>query len=392
MNKQKEQKSCTPKRCKVGGQAVMEGVMMKSENGIAMAVRKSDGKIISEYTPTNNKPKKGSFKAWPVVRGVVAFIDSLKTGMNTITRSAELYGESFEEEEPSKFEKFLAEKLGKSAEDIAIAIGVILAIALSCFLFVYLPVQGADLILHTDSTVHNYEIYRSLIEGGIRLLIFIGYILLCSCIKDIKRVFMYHGAEHKTISCYEAGDELTPENAMKHSRLHPRCGTNYLFLVMAVSIVVFTVISAFIPFNFVTNRALRIILRLIIRLAFLPVVAGISYEILQAAAKSDNILCKIVRAPGMGLQLITTKEPTEDMIEVALCSFKLAMQSIGEEVTIPDFNANDEEQTDEIKSDEQTEELNMTVNADIGAVYDDADVLETEKTDESAESENQENV
>lgn len=390
MKDKKDQKECNIKRCKVGGQAIMEGVMMKSQKGIAMAVRTGDGSIVSEYKPCEPKTKKGTFFGLPIVRGVVSFIDSLVVGMKTITRSAELYGEDLSSEEPSKFEKFLAEKLGKSVEDIAIAIGVVLAIVLSMFLFVYLPVQGADLILHNDykqdieeleheraalyekggnisaedkeriNDINNelalisekndiVEIWRSLIEGSLRLVIFIAYILLCSLMKDIKRVFMYHGAEHKTISCYEAGDELTPENAMKHSRLHPRCGTNYMFLVMAISIVIFTLISALFPVNFIANRFLRILARLGIRLLLLPLVAGISYEVLQAAAKSDNLLCRIVRAPGMGLQLITTREPTPDMIEVALHSFKLAMQSIGEEVEIPLI---DEQQTQDDESDD----------------------------------------
>ncbi|MBQ9950178.1 MAG: DUF1385 domain-containing protein [Clostridia bacterium] len=374
-----EKKCCDEKlRCKVGGQAIMEGVMMKSPKGIAMAVRKSDGSIISEYTPCEPKTKKGTFAGLPIVRGVVSFVDSLSTGMKTITRSAELYGEDLSSEEPSKFEKFLSEKLGKSVEDVAIFLGVVLALALSVFLFVYLPVQGADLILHngyteqietlqnsissiTDTSVlntvnaeiealkdksYNLEIWRSLLEGAIRLVVFIGYILLCSLMKDVKRVFMYHGAEHKTISCYEAGDELTPESAMKHSRLHPRCGTNYLFLVMAISILIFTLLSAIFPLN-IANAVLRVIARLGIRILLLPLVAGVAFEVLQAAAKSDNILCKIVRAPGMGLQLITTREPTPDMIEVALHSFKLAMHSIGEDVDIPYIENNESEENTE---------------------------------------------
>ena len=367
----------------------MEGIMMKSEKGIAMAVRQSDGTIVSEFKPAEAKYKKGSFPTWPVVRGVYAFIDSLATGMKTLTRSAELYGEDLSEEEPSKFEKWLAKTFGKSVEDIAIFIGILLAIGLSLLLFVYLPVQGADLILRnnykeeiriTEEQImtieatapevdtqalseaqnklselnkksYNLEIWRSLIEGGLRLIIFIGYLLLVSLMKDIKRVFMYHGAEHKTISCYEAGDELTPENAMKHSRLHPRCGTNYMFLVMAVSILIFTLISALFPLN-IENAILRILARIGIRLFFLPLVAGLSYEVLQAAAKSDNLLCKIVRAPGMGLQLITTREPTPDMIEVALHSFKLAMESIGEDVEIPCIQ---EETAENIPDEAETE-------------------------------------
>lgn len=376
-------KDCNVKRCKVGGQAVMEGVMMKSEKGIAMAVRTGDGEIVSEYTPKESKTKKGTFCGLPIIRGVVAFVDSLSTGMKTITRSAEFYGEDLSSEEPSKFEKFLSEKLGKSVEDVAIAIGVILAIVLSVVLFVYLPVQGADLILHNDygaeievleklpqtpetaaqiaslaSKSESLEIWRSLIEGGLRLIIFLGYILLCSLLKDIKRVFMYHGAEHKTIACYEAGDPLTPEYAMRHSRLHPRCGTNYMFLVMAISIVVFTLFSALLPMNFIENGILRIAARMGVRILFLPIVAGISYEVLQAAAKSDNLLCRIVRAPGMGLQLITTREPTPDMIEVALCSFKLAMQSIGEEVEIPEECTQTKDTDNEKPCEDETDRQN----------------------------------
>ncbi|MBQ9832175.1 MAG: DUF1385 domain-containing protein, partial [Clostridia bacterium] len=154
----------------------------------------------------------------------------------------------------------------------------------------------------------------------VRLIIFIGYIIFCACIKDVRRVFMYHGAEHKTIACYEAEDELTPENAMKHSRLHPRCGTNYLFLVMAVSILFFAAVDFGSTF----------IVRFATRLLFLPIVAGFSYEVLQFAAKHENIFTRIIRAPGMGLQYITTKEPTPDMIEVAIASFKLAMSSMEE--------------------------------------------------------------
>lgn len=378
--------NCEAKRCKVGGQAVMEGVMMKSPKGIAMAVRTGDGSIVSEYKPAESKIKKGTFLGTPVIRGVAAFIDSMVTGMKTLTRSAELYGEDISNEEPSKFEKFLAEKLGKSVEDIAIGIGVILAIVLSIFLFFYLPVQGADLILHNDyaqqiaqiesqmqsapanaaqlseqlavlqGKYESMEIWRSLLEGGLRLIVFLGYILFCSLLKDIRRVFMYHGAEHKVISCYEAGDVLTPECAMKHKRLHPRCGTNYLFLVMAISIVIFTALTAVFPINWIENRVLRIIARMAVRILLLPVVAGVSYEVLQAAAKSDNLLCRIVRAPGMALQLITTREPTVDMIEVALCSFKLAMESIGEDVDIPGM--------EDTESNRETQEQTAQQNGD----------------------------
>ena len=224
------------KRCTVGGQAVMEGVMMKNpENGTALAVRQSDGTIVTEYYQNKNRHKKGTFPTWPVVRGVYAFVEALSGGMKITTRSAELLGEEMTEE-PTKFEKWLSKKLGKSAGDMAMTVAVVLAAALAVGLFVILPSLVVS-FLKIESTF-----LVSLLEGVVRLLIFIGYLLAISRIKDIHRVFMYHGAEHKTIACYEAEGEMTPENILKYTRLHPRCGTNYLFLVMMVSILFFACI------------------------------------------------------------------------------------------------------------------------------------------------------
>ncbi|MBS6324089.1 MAG: DUF1385 domain-containing protein [Clostridium sp.] len=296
----------------VGGQAVMEGVMMKSPTGVALAVRRADGTIATRYDNWTTKAKKGTFLGLPIVRGVVTFIETLSTGMNTLTESAKLAGEDIEEE-PTKFEKWLSEKLGKSVESIVIGLAVILAIALSVGLFFLLPLGISSLIFGKAASVAG--VWKSLTEGLVRLIIFIGYLLLCSRIKDVKRTFMYHGAEHKTIACYEAEEELTPENAAKHSRLHPRCGTNYLFLVMAVSILFFAAIG--------WNASFAV--RLAMRIAFLPVVAGLSYEVLRLAARYDNWFTRIIRAPGMALQRITTKEPTPDMLEVAIAAFNLAM-------------------------------------------------------------------
>lgn len=296
----------------VGGQAVMEGVMMKSPTGVALAVRRADGTIATRYDNWTTRAQKGTFWGLPIIRGVVTFIESLTTGMNTLTESAKLAGEDIEEE-PTKFEKWLSEKLGKSVESVVIGIAVILAVALSVGLFFMLPLGISSLIFGKAASVAG--VWKSLTEGLVRLIIFIGYIAFCSSIKDVKRTFMYHGAEHKTIACYEAEEELTPENAAKHSRLHPRCGTNYLFLVMAVSILFFAAIGW--NANFAVRLAMRI--------AFLPVVAGLSYEVLRLAARYDNWLTRIIRAPGMALQRITTKEPTPDMLEVAIAAFNLAM-------------------------------------------------------------------
>ena len=296
----------------VGGQAVMEGVMMKSPTGVALAVRRADGTIATRYDNWTTKAQKGTFWGLPIIRGVVTFIESLTTGMNTLTESAKLAGEDIEEE-PTKFEKWLSEKLGKSVESVVIGIAVILAVVLSVGLFFMLPLGISSLIFGKAASVAG--VWKSLTEGLVRLIIFIGYIAFCSSIKDVKRTFMYHGAEHKTIACYEAEEELTPENAAKHSRLHPRCGTNYLFLVMAVSILFFAAIGW--NANFAVRLAMRI--------AFLPVVAGLSYEVLRLAARYDNWFTRIIRAPGMALQRITTKEPTPDMLEVAIAAFNLAM-------------------------------------------------------------------
>ena len=300
------------KVCSIGGQAVMEGVMMKSPTGVAMAVRRADGTIATSYDNWTTRAKKGTFLGLPIIRGVVTFIESLSTGMMTLTESAKLAGEDIDEE-PTRFEKWLSEKLGKSVESVVVGIAVLLAVVLSVGLFFLLPLGISSLIFGGLADVAG--VWKSLTEGLIRLIIFIGYIMLCASIKDVKRTFMYHGAEHKTIACYEAEEELTPDNAMKHSRLHPRCGTNYLFLVMAVSILFFAAIG--------WNASFA--LRLVMRIAFLPIVAGLSYEVLRLAAKYDNAFTRIIRAPGMALQRITTKEPTEDMLEVAITAFNLAL-------------------------------------------------------------------
>ena len=300
------------KVCSIGGQAVMEGVMMKSPTGVAMAVRRADGTIATSYDNWTTRAKKGTFLGLPIIRGVVTFIESLSTGMTTLTESAKLAGEDIDEE-PTRFEKWLSEKLGKSVESVVVGIAVLLAVVLSVGLFFLLPLGISSLIFGGLADVAG--VWKSLTEGLIRLIIFIGYIMLCASIKDVKRTFMYHGAEHKTIACYEAEEELTPDNAMKHSRLHPRCGTNYLFLVMAVSILFFAAIG--------WNASFA--LRLVMRIAVLPIVAGLSYEVLRLAAKYDNAFTRIIRAPGMALQRITTKEPTEDMLEVAITAFNLAL-------------------------------------------------------------------
>lgn len=304
--------------CSVGGQAVMEGVMMKSPKGIALSVRTAEGEIVTEYKAFETKAQKGTFWGLPVVRGCVSFVEALMTGMQTLTRSTELIGDEAFDEEPTKFELWLSRVLGKSVEKVIIGIAVVLAVIMAVGLFFVLPLLGGSLLFKLFPGVP--EGLRALTEGLIRLLIFLGYIVAVSNVKDIKRLFMYHGAEHKTIACYEAEVPVTAENAMGYPRLHPRCGTNYLFLVMAVSIVFFALVG----------WSENFLIRLGTRLLFLPVVAGLSYEVLRFAAKYDNALTRVIRAPGMALQKLTTRDPSPDMIEVAIASFHRAMQDVDE--------------------------------------------------------------
>lgn len=314
------------KRTDIGGQAVIEGVMMRSEKGTALVVRRSDGSLAREFHHKRTRYKKGSFPTWPVVRGVYAFVKALTDGMTVTTRAAEMLGT--EEEEPTKFEKWLAKRFNKSAMDVVKATAIVLAAILAIGLFFFLPIGVISLLELAFGKMS--PVLSAIVQGAIRLAIFLLYIYGISKIKDIRRVFMYHGAEHKTIACYEAELPLTPENAAKCTRLHPRCGTNYLFLTMAVSIVVTAAVSALctlIPgFTEWHNAStLNTFLFRLARIVLLPLIAGVSYEVLKAAAKRDNLVCRIVRAPGLALQHLTTKEPTEDMLEVAIESFGLAL-------------------------------------------------------------------
>ena len=306
----------------VGGQAVMEGVMMKSPTGVALAVRRADGTIATRYDNWTTRAQKGTFWGLPIIRGVVTFIESLTTGMNTLTESAKLAGEDIEEE-PTKFEKWLSEKLGKSVESVVIGIAVILAVALSVGLFFMLPLGISSLIFGKAASVAG--VWKSLTEGLVRLIIFIGYIAFCSSIKDVKRTFMYHGAEHKTIACYEAEEELTPENAAKHSRLHPRCGTSFLLITFILSIVFYSIVDVVVLLVSGYDLGAHYLLRVLSRVILLPVVAGISYEALKGLAHSESKLCRILRAPGMQLQRLTTAEPDDSMLEVAIVSMKAAL-------------------------------------------------------------------
>ena len=299
----------------IGGQAVMEGVMMKAPDRMAIAVRRvSDHKIETFTEPIEPAAKKNKILGWPLIRGVVAFINALTGGMTTITRSAEMMGDESLQEEPSKFEKWLSRVTGRSTDDIMMVCAVLLAIVLAVGLFFVLPSlagSGLSLLLPGQTLAVN------LLEGLVRIIIFLAYILLVSRMKEIKRVFMYHGAEHKTVYCNENDEELTVENCRKYPVMHPRCGTAFLLIVMVISILVTSVASVF-------GLDGNVFTRILVRIILLPIVAGLSYELLQWTGRNDNWLTRILRWPGMQLQRLTALQPTDDMIEVAIVAMKLA--------------------------------------------------------------------
>ncbi|MVX63893.1 peptide chain release factor N(5)-glutamine methyltransferase [Clostridium chromiireducens] len=295
------------RRCDVGGQAVIEGVMMRGSKSLATAVRTPNGKIEIDFKDNRPITKKYPFLNIPFLRGFFVLIESMKVGMESLNYSATFLED--ENEEPSKFEKWLENKLGKSANDVLMGITMFISFIFAIGLFVALPTGIASFFKETGIS----NIMLHLIEAGIRITILLLYMFFISKLSDIYRVFQYHGAEHKTIFCYEAMEELTVENVRKQPRLHPRCGTNFLFLVMLVSIIVFS----FTGWGGIVER-------LLFRIVLIPVVTGISYELIKWLGKDDGLLSKIIAYPGLKLQLLTTKEPDESQIEVAIASLKAA--------------------------------------------------------------------
>ena len=307
----------------VGGQAVIEGVMMKNEDKIAVAVRKPNGEIeIDKKRMKSWVIDKGLNKV-PFLRGGFVLLETMVEGIKSLNFSAQFFDDE-EDVEPSKFEKFLEDKFKEKTNDVLIYFSMFIALVFSVLLFILLPTfLGGILKRFTDSVmVLNFA------EGLVRIGIFLAYVSLISLNKDIKRVFEYHGAEHKSIYCYEANLDLTVENAREFSTLHPRCGTNFMFIVMIVSMLIYFLFGW-------PNPLVRVLSRLIC----IPIVAGISYEIIRIAGKHDNMIVKIISFPGMMLQKITTREPDDEQLEVALCALKAAL---GEEVEKNDDKTNDE--------------------------------------------------
>ena len=364
MSNKKETASCPMKKTSIGGQALLEGIMMRGPKKSAMAVRKPDGEMVVEVTDLKHSDRKGILK-WPVVRGVVGFVDSMVVGYQAMMRSAELSGldEALEEEEREKAAKKAAKeqakkakKLGITVEELAekeaaekapepevevepsavkeekkdtsgmmtgiMVVALVLGLGLAMLLFKVLPESIYELLTWAIPSLEGegywFNLVRAAVTGVVKIAIMVGYMAAVSLMKDIKRTFMYHGAEHKTIFCYEQGLELTVENVRRQSRFHPRCGTSFLILMLLVSIV----INMFIPSTLVDHKILNIIARTGIGLLTLPFIMGIGYELIRFAGRHDNLFTRVISAPGVWLQHITTKEPDDSMIECAIAAVK----------------------------------------------------------------------
>jgi len=307
MNPQNKPKTERP--TSIGGQAVMEGVMMRGKNGYAMAVRHPEKGIVTVKHANSAKLSTLKILKWPVIRGVVSFVQSLVIGMKIIAESAEMSGlDDLTEENPSKLDKWLEAKFGDKLVDYIMTFSAVVAIALGIVLFMLLPLGLSGLI---RPLLGDSFILLSVLEGLMRIAIFLVYIWLISRMKEIRRLFGYHGAEHKAIACLEHGAELTVENARTYPRLHKRCGTSFLLIVMLISMVVFFFVRTDVFW-----------LRILSRILLVPVIAGLSYEVLRLAGRHDNMLITIISAPGLWLQKLTTTEPDDAQLEVALTALK----------------------------------------------------------------------
>ena len=286
----------------IGGQAVIEGIMMKHGDEYSVAVRKPDGEIELQISNYEGVIKNAGIKKWPFIRGIFAFIDSLVLGMKTLTFSASFYEEE-EETQASKADQVMEKLFKDKAEKVVMGLAIVLSVVLAIGIFMVLPLLIAN---YFKKYIISYTVL-AIIEGAIRIILFISYVALISCMKDIKRVYMYHGAEHKCINCVEHGKELAVENVRSSSKQHKRCGTSFLLMVVIISVFFFMFIRVDSP-----------VLRLLSRVLLVPLIAGVAYEFIRLAGNTDNKLIEILSKPGLWMQGLTTKEPDDSMIEVAI--------------------------------------------------------------------------
>lgn len=299
-------------RTSIGGQALIEGILMRGPKKQAIVCRTAEG-LVEKVDELKLLKDKYPIFGWPFIRGCVTFIDSMIKGMQALTYSAELV--PVEDQEPDKLDQWIEKHFeAEKASKIVIGTAVVLGIALALFLFIFLPTLIVGLIKPLTQNL----VLRNLSEGVVKIIILLAYMRLCCCVSDVKRLFSYHGAEHKTIRCYEAQLPLTVENCRGMTRLHPRCGTSFLFVVVAISILLFALVSAVFPTS-------NMLVRMLIRLALLPFVVSISYECNRFVGRHDNALTRALSAPGMWFQHFTTNEPDDSMLEVAIEALKLVI-------------------------------------------------------------------
>lgn len=303
----------------VGGQALIEGIMMRGPKGSAMSVRLPDGTIETEYKSFKTISQRSKFFRLPLIRGIFSYIDSMIIGYKCLMESAEKAGMDMDDEDPenmSKIDRWLTEHLNEKLMSVISAVAMVLGLVVAFALFFWLPTYLTDKMNEYlfSGAITNV---RPLIEGIMRMIIFIAYIAIVSQSKDIKRVFMYHGAEHKTIFCYENGCELTVENVRKQSRFHPRCGTSFIVVILVISILLSSALAIIAP----GLREIRL-LWICAKILLLPIVAALGYEFIRYAGRHDNFIIRIFSAPGLWMQRLTTKEPTDDIIEVGIAAFK----------------------------------------------------------------------
>ena len=321
-----KEKSCP--RVDIGGQAVLDGVMMKAPDAVAVAVRRPNGDIVVKREDYVSPAKNHKWMGLPFIRGAVNMVNMLSLGMRVLTESAKMVGEEEVTEEPGKFEKWLTEKLGDKAEKFFMGLAVVMALCMSVGIFVLLP--NIAVLFFPKEATGSMLLLKNLVSGVIRIVLLIAYISFCGRIPEMRKTFQYHGAEHKTVYCNENDLELNPQNAQQFSTLHPRCGTAFLLLTFFLSIIFYSIIDVLVleltGFDLGANYFLRIASRLLL----LPLITGISYEVLKALAHSDGPIVKILRWPGLQMQRLTTKQPTDEMIEVAIVSMNAALHGLPE--------------------------------------------------------------
>lgn len=317
------------KKTKIGGQALIEGIMMRGVSKAAMAVRMKDGGIdVEEW----ELPKRRWYETTPLIRGSVNFVTTLIDGYKCMMKSAEKSGMMDDDgsEEPSKFEKWLDDKLGDKLTGVIMGIAMVLGVALAIFLFLFVPSYLFTLLQSVIPV--DISMWKATFEGVLKLVMFVIYMAIVAQMKDIRRTYEYHGAEHKTIACYEAGEPLTVENIRKKTRFHPRCGTSFIIIVLLVSILVYSIVPLE-PAQWlgIENAALGTLLRVVSKLLMLPIVVGIAYELIRLAGRYDNIVTRIISAPGLWMQRITTREPDDSMIEIAVAALTPCLPKEGED-------------------------------------------------------------